>query len=269
MCIAILNKQGTVLTKSTFMNSWHNNPDGGGLLYALKGRLHTFKSMKKGIMYKEYERIRKAHPDIDIILHFRIGTHGANDETNLHPFLVNDKLGFVHNGIISQTAAKLGKDDKRSDTNLFNEELKRLPDNFVDNEGIMNLIKGYIGTGSKLIFMDNLGNYRIVNEMAGHWNSENWFSNDTYSYDWNDRLLEYEGLFKEKKGKYKKYKGYSIEDKQCRGCMAYLLTNESKDGICIDCHRYYFEDELTAALIREEQRTDKRLQGINYRQFND
>jgi len=42
------------------------------------------------------------------------------------------------------------------------------------------LIRGYIGTGSKLIFLDGNNKPTIINEKAGHWSDKNWFSN--YSY---------------------------------------------------------------------------------------
>jgi len=181
MCIAILNKQGQ-LGSIQLENSWNNNNEGGGLMWVQDGKLQTFKTYE----YKDFEDMYfalRTNPNIgNIVLHFRIATSGFKNPINLHPFLVNDDLGFVHNGIISG----LGTAD-HSDTYQFNELLQKLPTDFISNQGIMHFITEYISS-SKLVFLDSQDNYSIVNEKFGHWDKtqDNWFSNDSYkSYnDW-------------------------------------------------------------------------------------
>jgi hypothetical protein len=181
MCIAILNKQGK-LDSSAIENSWKNNNEGGGLMWVQDGKLQTFKTYDYTDFADMYFALR-TNPNIgNIVLHFRIATSGFKNPINLHPFLVNDDLGFVHNGIISG----LGTADY-SDTYQFNELLQKLPNDFISNQGIMHFITEYISS-SKLIFLDSQDNYCIVNEKFGHWDKtqDNWFSNDSYkSYnDW-------------------------------------------------------------------------------------
>lgn len=194
MCIAILNKKST-LSLETIQNSWDNNNQGGGLLYVESGILTSFKTFDHSEFIKKYYDVR-ANISTPIVLHFRIATSGTSKENtdNLHPFFVNQNLAFVHNGVISGLGNK-----KHSDTNQFNTQiLQKLPVNFLQNSGIIELIKDRIGY-SKLIFLDSKNRYTIINESLGHWDqSGNWFSNDSYQ-GWND--FEYFGNKKVKKQK--------------------------------------------------------------------
>lgn len=178
MCIAILNTQKS-LDKEQLENSWANNNQGAGLLYNHNGKLVVYKSYKKDKFIKEYYRVRKLITG-KIVLHFRIATSGHKEYVNLHPFLVNDSLGFVHNGIISG----LGDKDY-SDTYYFNELLKNFKHDFLNCKSTLTLIESAIGS-SKLLFLDSYDNHYIVNEQMGHWSDGNWYSNDSYkdSFDY-------------------------------------------------------------------------------------
>lgn len=178
MCIAILNTAGTIKQK-TFKHCWDNNPDGGGMAYAKDGKIKVVKELKCWKeLCKQYEQVRSENPEANILLHFRIATHGKINETNCHPFLVNKSLGFIHNGMIYGKGLEVSKEF--SDTYLFNQTiLKRLPQNFLKNEAILKLLEEYIGF-SKVIFLDGKNDWAILNEDAGHWKDDNWFSNSTY-----------------------------------------------------------------------------------------
>lgn len=181
MCIAILNKQGK-LGCEQLENSWKNNNQGGGLMWVEQGKLQTFKTYDYTDFSDMYFNLR-TNPNIgNIVLHFRIATSGYQNPINLHPFLVNENLGFVHNGILSG----LGNKDY-SDTYEFNEMLKKLPVDFLQNDSIVLFITEYISS-SKLIFLDSQDNYSIINENFGDWDEtgDNWYSNDSHkSYnDW-------------------------------------------------------------------------------------
>lgn len=178
MCIAILNTTG-IIKKSVLKTCWTNNPDGAGLAYVEKGKIQIIKEMKDfNFFYKQYNAARQKNSKANFLIHFRIATHGKVNSTNCHPFLVNENLCFIHNGIISGTGLKDCPDF--SDTYLFNQViLNKLPANFIENEAILNLLADYIGY-SKLIFLDSADNWQIVNESLGHWKGENWFSNSSY-----------------------------------------------------------------------------------------
>jgi predicted glutamine amidotransferase len=175
MCIAILNTYAP-LKRDYLNNSWANNSQGAGLLYNLDGRLRTFKTYNKKKFIKEYYRIRELVSG-NIVLHFRIATSGYEKYTNLHPFMVNDKLGFVHNGVIP----KLG-DSQYSDTYYFNEKLKQMHPDFLTCKKSIKHIEKQI-SGSKLLFLDASDNYTIINEAAGVWDGADWFSNNSYKRD--------------------------------------------------------------------------------------
>jgi hypothetical protein len=172
MCIAILNKRSQ-LSAATINTAWENNPEGGGLIWIEKGQLKTFKTYDRAEMLKTYQTIRHRTKQ-PIVLHFRIATSGARTLDNLHPFLINKQTAFVHNGVI----AGLGN-ETHSDTAEFNLLLQKLPANFLESEALRELIAGYIGY-SKLVFLQASGTFTIVNEHAGQWDNDTWYSNDSH-----------------------------------------------------------------------------------------
>jgi predicted glutamine amidotransferase len=175
MCIAILNTEKTLSLK-TFKNCWNANPDGAGLTYFDGQQIQILKEMKSVKQFHaDYLEIRKKHPSIDIAIHFRIATHGKINTTNCHPFKINKKSAFIHNGMISA----IEKSAEFSDTYLFNEIiLKNLPANFTTNSATIDLISHFIGY-SKLVIISGKDSL-IINEHLGHWNGGDWYSNDSY-----------------------------------------------------------------------------------------
>ena len=175
MCIAILNtKKAGQLPKSQINNSWDNNNMGAGLLWTDKKGLNVFKSYDYDAFLDKYIDLRKDESVGNIVLHFRIATSGYKGEHNLHPFLVSDKLGFVHNGVISGLGSK-----EFSDTYEFNDMLKRFDHDFINCTMTKYFISSYIGN-SKLVFLNSYDKYCIINEHLGHWKDDNWYSNDSY-----------------------------------------------------------------------------------------
>lgn len=178
MCIAILNtKIGGRLPKNYIKNSWDNNNMGGGLLWNREGQLLTYKTYNYKQYLTKYNKLRNDNKVDSIVLHFRIATSGKDGEENLHPFLVNKNLGFVHNGVISGLGNL-----KHSDTYQFNDILKGFTHDFLECSTTKAFINNYIGSGNKLLFLDNKGKHTIINEKAGHWDESNgnWFSNSSY-----------------------------------------------------------------------------------------
>lgn len=177
MCIAILNEPNKVIDYNTLQTCWNSNRDGAGMLYIQDGKLKVHKEMDSfNKFYDAYLRIRQNDLTKKIVLHFRISTHGKVNKTNCHPFLVNDDLGFVHNGIISG----LPYSGDYSDTFMFNKHiLKNMPKDFLAHKGIISMMEDFISY-SKLVFLDAENNSTIVNEEKGIWDDGNWFSNGTY-----------------------------------------------------------------------------------------
>jgi predicted glutamine amidotransferase len=232
MCIIVLNTKEH-LSKDLLNECWQSNNDGGGLMYAIDGKLNIFKELKNfNTYYDYYSTLRKEFKKTKIALHFRIGTSGKVDMNNIHPFNVHEKLAFMHNGIID---IPLQRKSKISDTIAFNQKvLKQLPQNFLNNHAITELISRYIER-SKLLFMNNLGRYWLINENLGHWdNNDNWFSN--YSYCETNVISSREFMWEHNIGclDYCQYCGLElmedkeIENETCCGCMRKYATEMSE-----------------------------------------
>lgn len=274
MCIAILSPKGTQLSKESLNNCWLNNYNGAGFMYNDENnKLHVVKEMDDfEKFYSKYEEARERFPNSTMVLHFRISTHGIINRTNCHPFKVNNSLGFVHNGVIREVE----DDDKYSDTNMFNRTiLRKIPGldiKMLRSKGMKKLMGEFIDY-SKLVFMDNMNNYAIINEEKGHWNEGIWYSNDSYkkvkdtidfggksisrnslgSGSWGgswgssyspgrtyDSWNYWSGRSKKNSVGYKSsYKPYKVSDgtDMCECCGIHLMDGEltSHSGECLDC----------------------------------
>ena len=179
MCLLITQTNNTAISKEKLRNADENNPHGIGFTYSNGNKLIIEKFRNFSKFYSRYIKALKTHgKKSDFLIHFRYSTHGTSDGVfNVHPFKVNNRLVFAHNGVISV------KDDvKRSDTRVFNDTiLKQLPKNFLSNKATRELLGNFV-SGSKLAFLDIDGNSTIINESAGHWDKGGWYSNDTYDY---------------------------------------------------------------------------------------
>ena len=177
MCIIVAIPQGKQVTKQTLKRCWDNNPHGGGFMYSDGKKVIVEKEMSSFKRYCKALMNARANFDTSFVLHFRISTHGKINETNCHPFLANKNLGFANNGIIYAAPTS----DNFSDTYMFNEAiLKHLPTNFLTNNAYVSLIAQYIGSGSKLAFLNTKGEITIINEKAGVWDNGVWYSNTGY-----------------------------------------------------------------------------------------
>lgn len=238
MCIIIANGSKNPLKKSVLQNCYNNNPDGMGLAYVdYDKRIKIFKELKNfEYFYKKYLEIKTKRPQRNILLHFRIATHGAISEQNIHPFVVDENLVFAHNGIININILK-GEEDV-SDTVVFNEKiLKNLPKNFYRNKAIISLLESRIET-SKIVFLNTNNRFYILNEIYGTWNNKNWFSNFSYR------------TVKSKKKKYTSDYFWNASDKHnyyifdddynCLVCGSHLNSyDEYSNQMCKNCMKEY------------------------------
>jgi glutamine phosphoribosylpyrophosphate amidotransferase len=176
MCIIVVKPANIEITDNALVNMWINNPDGAGFMYAEGGRLHVV----KGLM--EFEQFYRAYRKAEhhkLVLHFRWRTHGAPSAAMTHPFWIAEgEVGMVHNGIISGIPT-IGDE---SDTAAYVRVLQGRYGNAmkaIDNKHERKKIQAEIGW-SKLVFMNNYGQFRIVGEKAGHWSYGCWWSNGSY-----------------------------------------------------------------------------------------
>lgn len=237
MCIAILNT-GTKITINQFKLSLQNNPDGFGLAYLDGKKIKTFKSLSNNYkeLYKTYTMYFEKFKGNPILLHFRIGTGSKIDLFNCHPFMVNNSMIMMHNGIISQLGNKI-----ESDTVQFARLLSGLEsEDIYYNESLRDLIEFRIGY-SKLVFLNTAGEYSIINEDLGQWDiCGNWFSNSSYlpyvapKYN---KLDKYDAWDYEDLPNVKKKGG----DSKCDSCLQSVISTENYEGfeICDNCFNEY------------------------------
>jgi len=177
MCIAILKPAEKSITEATLAECFRCNPDGAGFMYSTGDEVKIHKGFFTfASFYKAYQH----HANKQLLIHFRIKTHGKVSQENCHPFYVNKKLGFIHNGIISHHSSN----GLVSDTRAFNDMiLKPLVHQYgttiITRPAIQSLIAPYIGY-SKLVFLDVDGSTQIINENKGVWDDGVWYSNTSY-----------------------------------------------------------------------------------------
>ena len=184
MCIIIVKPKNKKLPADCINNCWSANHDGAGIMYAIDGKIHMKKYKYLKELKKEYNKIKDTIGNkTDIVLHFRFATHGTKDIENVHPFMVHDKLAFCHNGIFDIEI----ENPLHSDTQAFNEQvLKMLPPDFLDYPCINELLRGYVGTSNKLVFLADTGKISIFNEECGEYDTNGiWYSNSGYKFNAN------------------------------------------------------------------------------------
>lgn len=178
MCVIAIQPRGNRISRQELKNCWDNNSHGAGLMYSDNGKIIVNKEMSSFDKFMTYVEEASKH-DSAVVIHFRIATSGGINDYNCHPFRVHKNLYFCHNGILD---IDVPVGSKENDTQIFNNNLmKPLPYNFYKNNAIMNVLEYTIGSGNKFVFLDDKGDYYILNEQAGEW-SENgaWFSNTSY-----------------------------------------------------------------------------------------
>ena len=117
MCVAIY-KPENIQTPSldTLKKCWDANPDGAGFALCTGGDKYAIEIHKGYMTWKQFkaafEKYRLADFARDMLLHFRIATHGGISPGNTHPFSltkdvkllkhtnVRTNYALIHNGIL-------------------------------------------------------------------------------------------------------------------------------------------------------------------------
>ena len=184
MCIIAIKPKGMKMFDDyTLTTMFINNPDGAGFMYhdgknvVIKKGFMTCKSLKKELAKHDFT-------NTNLVLHFRIGTSGLNDELNCHPYPINQKnklncktaLGMAHNGILRNYIPP--KTAPINDTQFFiNSVLNNLSPNFLRNKDVVTLIKQLIGM-NKLAFLDDKNRLTLIGDFIE--DSGYIYSNDSY-----------------------------------------------------------------------------------------
>lgn len=179
MCVIIAHPSNAHLEKDRAKRLWNRNPDGGGFAFIKDGKIEVQKFMDFPNYWRAFETARSAHPKAGFLLHMRITTHGDTNLENTHPYAVDEHTVMAHNGIIHGVP---DYKDGRSDTKVFVDEvLSGLPEDWLDNKYIVDMVEEWIGW-SKLMFLTTNPklnkNVYILNEHKGHEKDGMWFSNN-------------------------------------------------------------------------------------------
>jgi len=154
MCVAIY-KPENVQTPSldTLEKCWEANPDGAGFALCTGGDKYAIEIHKGYMTWKQFkaafEKYRLADFAGDMLLHFRIATHGGISPGNTHPFSltgdvkllkhtnVRTNYALIHNGILP-----IKPSGDISDTMEF---CRRLAPLYQNIPSAFNLIEGMAG----------------------------------------------------------------------------------------------------------------------------
>lgn len=176
MCIAIVATKGSIVDDKKLESCHYINDDGGGMAYLDKeGKVVIDKGYMDIAAFKaRYKWLIKegAAERGPMLLHFRIGTSGANNSANTHPFKVKGGA-MIHNGVFWSSGF-----NNMSDTRVLAGMLhNRLTKDAVTKYKLkLEEVAGY----NKVAFLYEGGDYIILNEDSGHWDGGVWYSNTSY-----------------------------------------------------------------------------------------
>lgn len=221
MCIIIVANKNKKIPNEHIKLASELNCDGFGISASVNNKLFVYKSISinSDDIIKLYNSIRQVATG-DIVLHFRLATHGDVSDKLCHPFYVNKDLVMFHNGVIRDSISGYNEHNKNeSDTKAFvNNALKNFKKGFQNNKTIMNMINETLGEYNKLCFLDNTGkttytssskwveyngilysnpdifydgeNYRYINPATMEYTTEDFY--DKYcNSEYNDEYEEY------------------------------------------------------------------------------
>src|SRR5688572_17541708 len=242
MCLLTFFPEGIHPDVEALARGARFNADGHGFAIVVpaeggrKARIIVRKSMKATSLIKEFALMRQRYPKGPALFHSRITTDGETNLFNCHPFMHSgDKRTVIgHNGILP-ASVRPDKDDVRSDTRIFAEEVAGV---FRLHTVLGRRLAGeWMGDGNKIVILtvDPVYNSHafIVNASSGMWDKGIWYSNTSYqgwrassSGAWGDTYW-----YGTTKGK-----GWS-EWAYCElACGARSATVSPYTGVCTVCH---------------------------------
>lgn len=194
MCIIMSKPQNVAFPEENILrNCWDNNPDMGGFMYAMDGKVHIYKGYDTWEKFMTALNSSRKHTgdDVAYVCHFRISTQGY-DTACCQPFPLSGKMknlkrrhteaniGVAHNGVLSLTSdgAKDYSDTMKFITDFLVNIIRSY--NWYDDERTCKLIENLID-GSRFSILDKNGHCQL---MGKGWVEDGGcsYSNSSYSY---------------------------------------------------------------------------------------
>lgn len=200
MCLLAHKPASVRFSHDDIADIYAKNEDGFGVMYAENRTLHTEKIVGS---LDDVWKLYKEHEHRDLLMHFRMRTHGNIDYANCHPYWVFGPefegeetimpIALMHNGVLSTGNAK---DASKSDTWHYIRDYIRpcLKDNYelLLEPAFQDLVSKHIGASNKFALLTAEGHCVIINRSSGvDWKRDDgtvWMSN---TYAWSSHKAGY------------------------------------------------------------------------------
>jgi hypothetical protein len=240
MCIAIYKPAGVKIRKTILSHCFDQNPHGAGFAVPDENGI----TIRKGFFtFREFWReYREKSAGMAMLIHFRVATSGVIDGDNCHPWRIDKDHAMIHNGVLEH---KLGLcHDDVSDTGLFAHNILspalEIAPNIWKTEAFKWVIEQSIGSGNKVVILDNNGDSAIFNSEKGEWFEGSWFSNTTF------------------KDERKKKPGTSVVSQRVQTKNAKLMVPESLEGDIVNAlppEHFYKQAETPETVPADDKKT--------------
>lgn len=175
MCLIVAKPKHKTLKKKTLRKAFKTNDHGAGFAVLQDDGLKMYKGyLDFNEFYRELIKRTKNY-SYPALIHFRKQSCGALSLDNCHPFQVGTSF-MAHNGTIKNFAAPK---QEESDSFLFAQKLNEIPnvDSLLSDDHFISFLS-FFTDGSKIAFITQDGEFKIVNKESGITNRGSWFSNN-------------------------------------------------------------------------------------------
>lgn len=178
MCMGVLKKKEAILEREVLERCYQRNPHGAGFAFSKEGKLF----LQKGYFdfdhfWHDFNNIQK---EVPALVHFRFASAGEINKQNCHPFFIDSSHAMIHNGTLWDF---VNPKSALSDTMIYNKfilkPLFKSDKDFWQKKHGEYLLASTMGY-SKMAILSKTGDFTILNESAGEWDGDIWYSNDGY-----------------------------------------------------------------------------------------
>ena len=187
MCIILYKPKKVPMPSIEVMeNCFTANPNGAGFMWKEGDIIHISKG------YMTLDALQGALNNLEnpkmleMVIHFRISTHGSSIPENCHPFPLSNSVddlralniicdrGLAHNGIMHDFGRFTNKESDLSDTMYFAKAISGVKHKFIEA-----MITPHVKSGSRFVYMSGK-NKTITFGMTKPKGTGIWYSNTSY-----------------------------------------------------------------------------------------